>query len=119
MILRLPVLFARCVKQDGFYTLDTDQKQQHQFARCVKQDGFYTFLLNRDILLGLLGVLNKMGSIPTNSVASIKRCLLGVLNKMGSIPISIYPPMGLSLLGVLNKMGSIPLEIQPISKRVC
>ena len=35
---------------------------------------------------GLLGVLNKMGSIQSTIGRLIKGSLLGVLNKMGSIP---------------------------------
>ena len=34
--------FARCVKQDGFYTVVLLNKDEGMFARCVKQDGFYT-----------------------------------------------------------------------------
>ena len=34
-----------------------------RFARCVKQDGFYTFHLLFACSTSLLGVLNKMGSI--------------------------------------------------------
>ena len=34
--------FARCVKQDGFYTSGMTHKVIRMFARCVKQDGFYT-----------------------------------------------------------------------------
>ena len=34
--------FARCVKQDGFYTLPNLSYCLERFARCVKQDGFYT-----------------------------------------------------------------------------
>ena len=35
-------MFARCVKQDGFYTIKVWLLNVVAFARCVKQDGFYT-----------------------------------------------------------------------------
>ena len=37
--------FARCVKQDGFYTIFPISVVVSTFARCVKQDGFYTYFL--------------------------------------------------------------------------
>lgn len=37
--------FARCVKQDGFYTLVLFELLHYVFARCVKQDGSYTFVV--------------------------------------------------------------------------
>ena len=52
-------MFARCVKQLGFYTIKSKQRGNKPFARCVKQLGFYT---NRVIHFGntsLLGVLNN------------------------------------------------------------
>ena len=60
-------------------------KKERWFARCVKQDGFYTQILKALSTLGLLGVLNKMGSIPYECVQRYSHSLLGVLNKMGSI----------------------------------
>ena len=55
----------------------------------------------------LLGVLNKMGSIPWMIWNGDYWRLLGVLNKMGSI-LETSDPDGLtSLLGVLNKMRPI------------
>ena len=53
-----------------------------------------------------------MGSIQVNMKMLIKISLLGVLNKMGSIPFIIDDSQYLSLLGVLNKMGSIPHGIK-------
>ena len=59
-------------------------------------------------LAGLLGVLNKMGSILVAGCHVMGSCLLGVLNKMGSIPTyGTLKPLR-CLLGVLNKMGPIP-----------
>ena len=55
--------FARCVKQDGFYTYGKMWRYDVKFARCVKQDGFYTNLAVLHSKRSLLGVLNKMGSI--------------------------------------------------------
>lgn len=37
--------FARCVKQDGFYTAFHMHQISRAFARCVKQDGSYTFVV--------------------------------------------------------------------------
>ena len=58
-------MFARCVKQDGFYTVVIFFSLSILFARCVKQDGFYTNISRLNRNFSLLGVLNKMGSILT------------------------------------------------------
>ena len=39
---KITIKFARCVKQDGFYTSTIVANVKRVFARCVKQDGFYT-----------------------------------------------------------------------------
>ena len=52
-----------------------------------------------------------MGSIQGYVERNTNDSLLGVLNKMGSIPLGLSGVLSLSLLGVLNKMGSIPLPL--------
>ena len=38
----MTLMFARCVKQDEFYTVAPLDTFHLLFARCVKQDEFYT-----------------------------------------------------------------------------
>lgn len=51
-----------------------------RFARCVKQLGFYTHCHSCTFRWGLLGVLNKMGSIRKEFLAILSNSLHSVLN---------------------------------------
>ena len=56
---RINSRFARCVKQLGFYTHTGGHSKGDGFARCVKQLGFYTISFSNDDMPCLLGVLNN------------------------------------------------------------
>ena len=73
-------MFARCVKQLGFYTKCAGEAPDMGFARCVKQLGFYTEQFNITSTKTFARCVKQLGFYTMYQVLAFSHCLLGVLN---------------------------------------